>query len=110
MNSFTDFWEKPVCSKKFVNVSVCKCNIKAKPGTYYARVCKTGRVGSEELLAQLKHAMPYLDVNMMRAGMEKMVELIAELATSGKDVDLFGLGTFSLVVQGAIEVNPSQQR
>ena len=109
MNSFTDFWEKPVCSKKFVNVSVCKCNIKAKPGTYYARVCKTGRVGSEELLAQLKQAAPYLDINMMRAGMEKMVELIAELAASGKDVDLFGLGTFSLATQGAIEVNPAQQ-
>ena len=109
MNSFTDFWEKPVCSKKFVNVSVCKCNIKAKPGTYYARVCKTGRVGSEELLAQLKQVAPYLDVNMMRAGMEKMVELIADLAASGKDVDLFGLGTLSLVAQGAIEVNPSQQ-
>ena len=54
MNSFTDFWEKPLHNKKFVNVSVCKCNIKAKPGTYYARVCKTGRVSSEELLAQLK--------------------------------------------------------
>ena len=109
MNSFTDFWDKPVCSKKFVNVSVCKCNIKAKPGTYYARVCKTGRVSSEELLARLKQAAPYLDINMMRAGMEKMVTLITELAASGKDVDLFGLGTFSLVAQGAVEVNPSQQ-
>ena len=109
MNSFTDFWEKPVCSKRFVNVSVCKCNIKAKPGTYYARICKTGRGSSEELLAQLKQVAPYLDINMMRAGMEKMVELIAELATSGNDVDLFGLGTLSLVAQGAIEVNPSQQ-
>ena len=109
MNSFTDFWEKPVCSRKFVNVSVCKCNIKAKPGTYYARVCKTGRVSSEELLARLKQAAPYLDINMMHAGMEKMVELISDLATSGKDVDFFGLGMFSLVAQGAIEVNPSQQ-
>ena len=109
MNSFTDFWEKPLLNKKFVNVSVCKCNIKAKPGTYYARVCKTGRVDGEELLAQLKQVAPYLDINMMRAGMEKMVELIVNLATSGKDVDLFGLGTLSLVAQGAVEVNPAQQ-
>ena len=93
----------------FVNVSICKGNIKSKKNTYYARVCKTGRVGIEELLSILKSKAPYIDINMMRAGMEKMQEIIVELVASGKDVDIFNLGTFSLASEGAIEVNSSMQ-
>ena len=103
------FFSKPFCQKGFANVSICKSNIKSKPNTYFARVCKTGKVDGEELLAKLKSEAPYIDVNMMRAGMEKMIELIAELVASGKDVDFFNLGTFSLSCAGAVEVNPSMQ-
>ena len=103
------FFEKRFEEKRFVNVSVCKSNIKSKKNTFFARVCKTGHVGSEELLNRLKDAAPYIDINMMRAGMEKMVDIIVELTSSGKDVDFFNLGSFSLASEGAIEINPSMQ-
>ena len=93
----------------FVNVSVCKCNIKSKPHTFYGRVCKTGRVETNTLLSRLKEVAPYIDINMMEAGMKKIAELIAELVASGMDVDFFNLGTFRLSCEGAIEVNPAMQ-
>jgi len=101
--------KKDFCEKKIVNVSICKCNIKSKKNTYYARVCKTGKVGVEELLAKLKSEAPYIDINMMRAGMEKIGNIIAEFVAIGTDVEFFNLGTLSLVSEGAIEVNPSMQ-
>ena len=95
--------------KTFVNLSICKCNIKSKPNTFYARVCNTGRVSSEELLSCLKKEAPYLDIDMLRAGMEKMANLIANMAASGKTVDFFNLGTFSLASEGAVEVKSGMQ-
>ena len=103
------FKEKIMNENSFVNVSVCKCNIKSKPNTFYARVCKSGKVGSEELLLHLKKEAPYIDVNMMRAGLEKITEIVANLTASGKDVDFFNLGTFSLRCEGTIEVKPGMK-
>lgn len=102
------FFEKPLATHH-VNVSICKCNIKSKPNTYYGRVCKNGKVGSDELLSHLKALAPYLDINMMKAGLEKLVDIIADLVANGNDVDFFNLGTFSLNCEGAIEVNPAMQ-
>jgi len=109
MNKKDLFFAKPFSEKRFVNVLVSQSNIKSKKGTYYGRVCKTGRVGSEELLNRLKEASPYIDINMMRAGMEKMMDIIVDLVASGKTVDFFNLGTFSLFCEGAIEVEPAMQ-
>ena len=109
MNKENYVFENKVNEKRSVNVSICKCNIKSKKNTYYGRVCKTGRVENEELLAHLKKVAPYIDINMMRAGLEGLKDVIVELVSSGKDVDFLGLGTFSLASEGKIEVNPAMQ-
>ena len=110
MKKENSVFENRFCEKAFVNVSICKSNIKSKKNTYYARVCKTGRVQTEELLSRLKSEAPYIDINMMRAGMEKMVDIIFNFVANGKSVDFFNLGSFSLASEGKIEVESSMHR
>ncbi len=95
--------------QKYVNVSICQSNIKSKKDVYFARVCKEGRVGENELLSILQKKVPCIDINTMRVGLEKLVDVILELAASGMDVDFFGLGTFSLSSVGKIEVESGLQ-
>ena len=89
--------------EKKVNVSVCKSNIK-RNGAYFARVCKNGKVGSRELLQELKHLSPYIDIGMMSAGLETLASIIFDFVRSGFDVDFFNLGTFSLATKGKLEI------
>ena len=89
--------------EKKVNVSVCKSNIK-RNGAYFARVCKNGKVGSRELLQELKRLSPYIDIGMMSAGLETLASIIFDFVRSGFDVDFFNLGTFSLATNGKLEI------
>ena len=89
--------------EKKVNVSVCKSNIKRNEA-YFARVCKNGKVGSRELLQELKHLSPYIDIGMMSAGLETLASIIFDFVRSGFDVDFFNLGTFSLATKGKLEI------
>ena len=89
--------------EKKVNVSVCKSNIK-RNGAYFARVCKNGKVGSRELLQELKRLSPYIDIGMMSAGLETLASIIFDFVRSGFDVDFFNLGTFSLATKGKLEI------
>ena len=89
--------------EKKVNVSVCKSNIK-RNGAYFARVCKNGKVGSRELLQELKRTSPYVDIGMMSAGLETLASIIFDFVRSGFDVDFFNLGTFSLATKGKLEI------
>ena len=81
---------------KYVDVSVCKSNIKSKNSVYYGVVQRQGRLNGRELLQELAKKAPYIDIPMMQAGMEKMMDVIFDLLTSGFDIDFFDLCIFSL--------------
>ena len=89
---------------KYVDVSVCKSNIKSKNSVYYGVVQRQGRLNGRELLQELAKKAPYIDIPMMQAGMEKMMDVIFDLLTSGFDIDFFDLGIFSLQAKGKLEV------
>ena len=90
--------------EKRINISVCKSNIK-KNGAYFGRVCKNGKIGGKELLQELKRVAPYIEINMMQAGMEKLITILFDFISRGIDVDFFNLGTFSIATQGRLEIS-----
>jgi len=92
--------------KTSVDISICKSNIKEE--TYYARVCSTGYVSCEELLAKLKKVAPYADENLMAASLKELGNIILELVKEGKTVEFFSLGCFSLGSRGCVEVEKGQ--
>ena len=104
MNNSLFVNNKNYVDAKYVSVSICKSNIKHKEKTYYARVCKTGKVNQQALLSLLKEKAPYIDIDMLKLGLEKMQKLIVELASSGKTVDFLGLGSFSLQTKGKVKI------
>jgi len=104
MNDAMFFDHNAYVKTKMVDVSIERSNIRHKNATYYARVCKTGRVKTDELLSILQEKAPYIDINIMRAGLEKLEEIIVDLVTEGKTVDLLNLGSFSLASEGKVEI------
>ena len=101
---------EPYINPKTACVSICKSNIKHKKNTYYARVCKTDHVNIDALLSILKTKSAQVDVELMRANLLKMKEIIIDLACEGKSVDLFGLGTFSLGCTGKVELKDGMKQ
>ena len=101
------FYEKNVCKKSFIDVSICKSNIKEE--TYYAKPCKNGFVKSCELLSMLKRRAPYVDETVMSAACEELSNIIVSLISVGKTVEFFSLGSFSLATKGKVEVEASEQ-
>ena len=95
---------EPYFNPKTVDVSIEKSNIKSKENTYYARVCKKGRVNTEKLLSILKAKATYIDINMMKVALEKLEEIIFDLVSEGQTVDFLNLGSFSLSCEGKVEI------
>ena len=96
--------------KSFVNVSICKSNLASSKKTYYANVCNTGRVSTEELLSLLREEMSYMDVDMVELAFRKLSKLIINLSIQGKSVEFFSLGTFSLVAKGGIKLERNGEK
>ena len=90
--------------KKQLKVSVCKSNVR-KEATYYARVCKTGKVSKEGLINLVKEKAPYIDISSFEVGLEVLMKTIVECVESGLDVELFGLGTVGLKCKGSLKVD-----
>ena len=95
--------------KNYVKLSVCKSNIK-KEATYYARVCKKGKVSKEGLIKKVKEKAPYIDIHSFEVGLEILVESILECVEEGLDVDLLGLGTVGLKSKGSLCVNKNMEK
>ena len=95
--------------KKYVKLSVCKSNIK-KEATYYARVCKKGKVSKEGLIKKVKEKAPYIDIHSFEVGLDVLVESILECVEEGLDVDLLGLGTVGLKSKGSLCVNENMEK
>ena len=95
---------EPYFNPKTVDVSIEKSNIKSKENTYYARVCKKGRVNTEKLLSILKEKATYIDINMMKVALEKLEEIIFDLVSEGQTVDFLNLGSFSLSCEGKVGI------
>ena len=99
--------------KKYVRLSVEKSNIKSnvkKEATYFARVCKKGKIGREGLIKMVKEKAPYIDANSFEVGLEVLIGAILECVEIGVDVDLFGLGTVGLKSKGSLKVNKEMQK
>ena len=95
--------------KNYVKLSVCKSNIK-KEATYYARVCKKGKVSKEGLIKKVKEKAPYIDIHSFEVGLEILVESILECVEEGLDVDLLGLGTVGLKSKGSLKINKNMEK
>ena len=95
--------------KNYVKLSVCKSNIK-KEATYYARVCKKGKVSKEGLIKKVKEKAPYIDIHSFEVGLDVLVESILECVEEGLDVDLLGLGTVGLKSKGSLCVNENMEK
>ena len=95
--------------KNYVKLSVCKSNIK-KEATYYARVCKKGKVSKEGLIKKVKEKAPYIDIHSFEVGLDVLVESILECVEEGLDVDLLGLGTVGLKSKGSLCINENMEK
>ena len=91
--------------KRFVNVSVCQSNIKAKKGTYYGRVCKMGHINTKQVLALAKDRSPHINIPLIESALETIADVIFDMAGQGYSVEFANLGTFSLSTQGRIEMS-----
>ena len=57
--------------KKYISLSVEKSNIKSsvkKNASYFARVCKKGKVSKEDLVKKVKEKAPYIDIHSFEVG------------------------------------------
>ncbi|MGP1415975.1 MAG: DUF4469 domain-containing protein [Treponema sp.] len=90
--------------KKQVKISVCKSNVR-KDSTYYARVCKKGKLSERDLVKMVKEKAPYIDIHSLEIGLEVLGQVIVESIETGLDVELFGLGTVGLKGKGSIKVS-----
>ena len=103
MKNEKEIFAKPFCEKTYIDVSICKSNIKEK--TYYAKPCLSGFIKSDELLKRLKKRAPYVDETVMRAALQELSSLMVNLIGDGKTVEFFSLGSFSLGTKGKVEVS-----
>ena len=98
--------------KKYVKVSVKQSNLKSKKNgsTYYANVCKKGKMSEEDLINMVKQKAPFIDGHSFETGLKVLVESILECIEEGYNVDLFGLGTVGLKAKGAIKVDEAMEK
>ena len=97
-----DFFPKPFLEKTYIDISICKSNI--KENTSYAKPCLSGFVKSDELIKKLKKKAPFVNETIMSAALEELSNLILTLLSEGKTVQLFSLGSLSLGSKGSVEV------
>ena len=97
--------------KKYVKVSVNQSNLKGKKnGTYYARVCKKGKISKEDLLKIVEQKAPFIDLASFELGLEIFIKSILECVEEGFDVDLFGLGTVGLKGKGSLKIDKAMEK
>ena len=97
--------------KKYVKVAVNQSNLKGKKNaTYYANVCKKGKISEEDLIKMVKQKAPCIDLASFETGLKVLVESILECVEEGYNVDLFGLGTVGLKGKGAIKVDEAMEK
>ena len=97
--------------KKYVKVAVNQSNLSGKNGsTYYAHVCKKGKMSEEDLIKMVKQKAPFIDGHSFETGLKVLVESILECVEEGYNVELFGLGTVGLKGKGAIKVDGHMEK
>ena len=97
--------------KKHVKVAVNQSNLKGKKNaTYYANVCKKGKISEEDLIKMVKQKAPCIDLASFETGLKVLVESILECVEEGYNVDIFGLGTVGLKGKGAIKVDEAMEK
>ena len=86
-------------------------NLKSKKdATYYASVCKKGKMSEEDLIKMVKQKAPFIDGHSFETGLKVLVESILECVEEGYNVELFGLGTVGLKGKGAIKVDEAMEK
>ena len=97
--------------KNYVKVAVNQSNLKGKKNaTYYANVCKKGKISEEDLIKMVKQKAPCIDLASFETGLKVLVESILECVEEGCNVELFGLGTVGLKGKGAIKVDKAMEK
>ena len=97
--------------KNYLKVAVNQSNLKGKNGsTYYASVCKKGKISEEDLIKMVKQKAPFIDGHSFETGLKVLVATILECVEEGYNVDLFGLGTVGLKGKGAIKVDEAMEK
>ena len=98
--------------KKYVKVSVNQSNLKSKKNgnTYYANVCKKGKMSEEDLIKMVRQKAPFIDGHSFETGLKVLVATILECVEEGYNVELFGLGTVGLKGKGAIKVDKAMEK
>lgn len=95
--------------EKYVKLSVCKSNIKEK-GSYYTRVCKKGRLTTDDLVNNVKEKTPCVDIHNFKMALEVFSEVLVERLEEGYDIDLLGLATIGLKGKGGVKVDEFLER
>ena len=98
--------------KTYVKVAVNQSNLKSKKdgNTYYANVCKKGKISEEDLINMVKQKAPFIDGHSFETGLKVLVATILECVEEGYSVDLFGLGTVGLKGKGSIKVDGAMEK
>ena len=98
--------------KKYVKVAVNQSNLKSKKNgnTYYANVCKKGKMSEEDLIKMVRQKAPFIDGHSFETGLKVLVATILECVEEGYNVELFGLGTVGLKGKGAIKVDEAMEK
>ena len=98
--------------KNYLKVAVNQSNLKSKKNgsTYYANVCKKGKMSEEDLIKMVKQKAPFIDGHSFETGLKVLVATILECVEEGYNVELFGLGTVGLKGKGAIKVDGAMEK
>ena len=98
--------------KNYLKVAVNQSNLKSKKdgNTYYANVCKKGKISEEDLINMVKQKAPFIDGHSFETGLKVLVATILECVEEGYNVELFGLGTVGLKGKGAIKVDEAMEK
>ena len=98
--------------KNYVKVAVNQSNLKSKKNgnTYYANVCKKGKMSEEDLIKMVRQKAPFIDGHSFETGLKVLVATILECVEEGYNVELFGLGTVGLKGKGAIKVDKAMEK
>ena len=97
--------------KNYLKVAVNQSNLKSKKdATYYASVCKKGKMSEEDLIKMVKQKAPFIDGHSFETGLKVLVATILECVEEGYNVELFGLGTVGLKGKGAIKVDEAMEK
>ncbi len=98
--------------KNYVKVAVNQSNLKSKKNgsTYYANVCKKGKMSEKGLIKIVEQKAPFIDGHSFETGLKVLVATILECVEEGYNVELFGLGTVGLKGKGAIKVDKAMEK